>query len=369
MRHPRHAAQAAERIRRTLDPARLVGMSVSGVIAEDRELPAEPAVSILALAADGLEARGFTDRTVDTVDPRSPAVLIFADPATLPVSGMLRGFAPGTRVIGGLASASSASGGNALILDDAALDAGAVGVEFSGPIRFDPVVAQACRPIGKPFVVTQARANLLMRLGGRSALEIARETARESVTLAPKAAARPQSPERLCLGVAIDEHKPNPGRGDFVVHRILGVDEPSGSIAVEHAIRAGRTVQFHARDESVAADDLALLLDGQQLHGPPAASLMFASGIPRSRPIPGPPGPAAVLQRAFRSPTAGEELARAGTPVAPAATDTPLAGGITSGEIGPLVGQARSYSQTCTAGVIRFDRMDDHPDRRFSPGP
>jgi small ligand-binding sensory domain FIST len=48
------------------------------------------------------------------------------------------------------------------------------------------------------------------------------------------------------------------------------VDQSNGAIAVMDLLKVGQTVQFHLRDQTTATEDLALLLDGQQLYDPPA---------------------------------------------------------------------------------------------------
>ena len=52
----------------------------------------------------------------------------------------------------------------------------------------------------------------------------------------------------LHLGVVVDEHRLEFGRGDFLVRNLLGVDQDTGALAVGDRLEVGQTVQFHVRD-------------------------------------------------------------------------------------------------------------------------
>jgi small ligand-binding sensory domain FIST len=79
----------------------------------------------------------------------------------------------------------------------------------------------------------------------------------------------------LLLGIAIDEHKRPLGRGDFLVRELLGVRPEKGQLVCGTPPRVGSTVRFHLRDSDAACEDLVMLLDAQQLKGPPPAALVF----------------------------------------------------------------------------------------------
>ena len=88
----------------------------------------------------------------------------------VPNKGSLAEARPDIVVVGGLASAASQPGGNALVLDGEVHRDGAVGVVLP-PTQ--AVVSQGCRPVGEPMVVTRADRGFLIELAfldGRSAL-------------------------------------------------------------------------------------------------------------------------------------------------------------------------------------------------------
>src|SRR5690606_10155402 len=106
------------------------------------------------------------------------------------------------------------------------------------------VVSQGCRPIGTPYVVTRAEANVIYELGGRPPLARLQE-------LFPQLSEREQFLVRrgLHVGRVLSEYQERFQRGDFLVRNVIGVDEKTGAMAVGDYLRAGQTVQFHIRDE------------------------------------------------------------------------------------------------------------------------
>ena len=133
-------------------------------------------------------------------------------------------------------------------------------------------MAQGCRPVGDPYIVTQADGNLIMELGGRPPLARLRELAealpvREQELLAQGAH----------LGIVIDEYQTEPGQGDFLVRGIAGADPESGAIAVGGELEVGQTVQFHIRDARSADEDLrrTLVREAAALGGRPVAGALL----------------------------------------------------------------------------------------------
>ena len=119
---------------------------------------------------------------------------------------------PVPRRSAGLASGGQEQGGNALFLGDRVHHSGAVGVALHGNIAVDTVVAQGCRPIGKPMRITQSRRNLLEGLDGESPLTVLRG-------LFPTLSQRDQGLMRnsLFLGVVMDDFIDEPQQGDFLI--------------------------------------------------------------------------------------------------------------------------------------------------------
>lgn len=347
--HSSAFAEAGGILRRELGAGALVGTTAESVIAESRELEGLAGLSALALRLPGASVTSFrfdlTDmpgkiRDAGFVAERMGmgadrrATIVFADPYSTPMTLMLRGLSAATEsspgpVIGGMASGASQPGLNVLLCGDEMLSSGAVGLTITGgKTAVDVLVSQGCRSIGSPMVVTKVKDNVIVELGGRPAMEVAREVA-ESL---------PESQKRLLsrglfIGVVVNEYKPRFGRGDFLIRGVMGVQQQVQGLVIGEAIQAGRTVQFHVRDNTTASEDLQLLLDAEQLKAPPSAVMLVSCNGRGSRLFPTPHHDASTLRT------------RLGDP--------PLAGFFAAGEIGPIGGRPFLHGQTACAAILR----------------
>ncbi|MGH7303171.1 MAG: FIST signal transduction protein, partial [Candidatus Rokuibacteriota bacterium] len=138
-----------------------------------------------------------------------------------------------------------------------------VGVALSG---LAPVigVTQGCTPIGEPYVITHAEANVIQRIGSRPALEMLSAAIRSD----PGTEARIRQ-AGVFAGLAMDPAKSPLERGDFLVRNLVGADRSSGALAVAEHVRVGQTLQFQIRDAQASRQDLGEMLDelGERLHG------------------------------------------------------------------------------------------------------
>jgi small ligand-binding sensory domain FIST len=141
------------------------------------------------------------------------------------------------------------------LYDTEAAQGALVGVALSG---LAPVlgVAQGCTPIGEPYVITRAEANVIQRIANRPALEVLEE----AIRALPGAAARIQQ-AGVFAGLAMDPAKSPLERGDFLVRNLMGADRSSGAVAVAERVRVGQTVQFQIRDAEASREDLGGMLD------------------------------------------------------------------------------------------------------------
>jgi small ligand-binding sensory domain FIST len=390
--HVQAAKAMAYVVRRRLGPRVLIGVSAEAVIAGDVELEGQGGISLFAACLPGVTVHPFRLDQLPAPKPGSEidsaamaaaagmlghgqhrATFLFADPFSVAMNALLpaldrariaaapHGVTPGT-MIGGLASASPRAGGNALILDDEVLNAGAVGVSLSGPVRVDTIVSQGCRPFGQTMVVTGVRGQIVTSLGGRPALEVLQSMIEEL-----DEASRELLKKGVFLGRVVNEYKDRFGRGDFLVRNVIGGEEKTGSIAVADLLRVGQTVQFHLRDAATADEDLALLLDGQKLHGPPAGAMLFTCNGRGKRLFGEPNHDAGAVARAFALPEPGEQLAKAGRTIAPAAAagdpgalpGVPLAGFFAAGEIGPVGTGVFLHGQTAALALFRDPNRDE----------
>lgn len=383
--HVQAAKAMAYVVRRRLTPGVLVGVSAEAVIGGDVELEGQGGVSMFAASLPGVTIKPFrldqlpAPKPGGEFDPvamaqaagmgeRHRATFLFADPFSVAMNALLPALdrarmaaAPGRdeagTMIGGLASASPRAGGNALILDEDVLNAGAVGVSLGGPVRVDTVVSQGCRPFGHSMVVTGVRGQIVTTLGGRPALEVLQGMIEEL-----DEPSRELLKKGVFLGRVVNEYKDRFGRGDFLVRNVIGGEEKTGSIAVADLLRVGQTVQFHLRDAATADEDLALLLDGQKLHGPPAGAMLFTCNGRGKRLFGEASHDASAVSRAFALPEPGEQLAKAGRKVAPASAAgepgdlhaaPPLAGFFAAGEIGPVGDGVFLHGQTAALALFR----------------
>ena len=341
-----HFAGAAEDIggvlRAVLHPGILIGSTNAAVVGTGREVEESPAISLWAASfgattaravelhamagADGTSMRGWPEDRSESGEDREHTLLLLADPFSFPVDGVLRSLGqsqPDLQVIGGMASAARGPGGNRLLVDDRVVDRGAVGVLLRGSDPVEAVVSQGCRPVGEPFVVTDVDGNYVRGLGGRPALERLQELA---ATM--EEAEREQLQRGLHVGLVVDEHRVDFGRGDFLVRNVLGARADDGAIAIGAMVEVGQTLQFHVRDAAAADADLTQLLAGQTAAG---ALLFTCSGRGR-RLFGGPDHDAAA--------------------VADVLGPIPVGGGFCAGEIGPI--GRTNHVHTFTASLAVF---------------
>jgi len=364
--HRAALGDAAEIVRNQLAPRTLVGSTAESVLGVSEaggvELEGRAGMSALALRlpSDRVQISPFAfDVVGELITPdllpgalrermhvgdAHRATLLLADPFTTPMNHVIPALGASrersaVRVIGGLASGASQRRQNLLILDDRTMDCGAVGVTLSGDIEVDPLVSQGCRPIGQPWVVTRAEGNRILELGGRSPMDVAKETAQHL-----PGPDRPLLARGVLMGLVANEYKDRFGRGDFVIRGIMWANLRDGTIAVGDVPRVGQTVQFHIRDAETAHEDLDLLLDAQQLKAPPIATLLFNCNGRGSRLFPTAGHDAALIHR---------RLGHA-----------PMAGMFAAGEIGPIDGVPFLHGHTACAAILRMPAEGPPQDAR-----
>ena len=313
-------------VREVLHPSVLVGAASESIIGTGREIEGGPAVSLWAARFGPVvpvrvtEAGGVPDEL-----PFEPTALVLVgDPYSVSVPELLAGVAvahPGLPVVGGMASGARGPGGSRLALDATVYVDGAVGAILGPGADVVSIVSQGCRPVGRPFVVTEGEGSIIRSLAGKPALvrldEIAGELAPDEV--------RAINAGGLHLGRVVDERKAEFGPGDFLVRQVLGGDRESGAIAVNDEVEVGTTVQFHVRDAAAAHTELDNLLSGG---GDVDAALLFSCNGRGARLFGVPDHDAGLLSR------------RVG-PV-------PTAGFFAAGELGPVSGRNELHSYTAS---------------------
>jgi small ligand-binding sensory domain FIST len=263
-------------VRRATGARGVVGCSGAGVLTERVEYevtqPAEDtaAVAVLAIASDELRITPFV---VDETEGLGSAagtvagarafegtqgvglIVVLPDAKGLQPGEMLQGVrdAGGPMpIVGGVAAGSPIFE----LYNTDALQGAMTGLALCGR---KPVigVAQACEPVGEPFVITRGEDNMVREIAGRPALAVLQQALEDL----------PGGPARLrnvgvFAGLAINPAKSPLERGDFLVRSLLGADQKSGAIALAESIHVGQTIQFQIRDARAAAADLAETLGG-----------------------------------------------------------------------------------------------------------
>lgn len=345
--HVPHAADIARHLKRALPGAVVLGCTAAGVVGGGAEIEERPAISLFlahlpdvelvpfhlgrTLVGDpsGLDFAGV-QRVVGEGDP-SP-MLLLADPFSCDSESLLRlldQLNPGAVKVGGLASGAPSPGRNVLFWGDRVVTDGAVGVVLRGDVVVDAVVAQGCRPVGRPMTVTESADNLLFALDGEPALDVV-----GALLSSLDGESKRLFQRSPMLGIAMDPEVGALRRGDFLLRHVIGVDPPRKGVAIGHRLMVGDRVQFHVRDPAASAEDLSEQVTrylgsvGEQ----PAGALMF-SCVGRG-------------QRFYGRPNHDTDLL-AGL------LEAPTTGFFCNGELGPVHGRSFLHGYTCALALFR----------------
>lgn len=330
-----------------LSPLRVLGCNASGVISGRREVEMAPAISILAMRLPGVKVQPFAlspaelgkfengaalVAELDLYPNESPKFLILGDPTTADpekVTTLFNEAYPGAPLVGGMASGMLLRRPTWMMVGSSVLTEGMGGVALIGPVELSTVVAQGCRPIGEPLIVTKAEGNVLHELGGRNPLEVLRE-------VLSRCSPEDQSLARSSLfaGMVMNEQRAGFQRGDFVIRNLIGYDHASGSLVLGAHLRRGQTLQFQLRDAHTSDQDFSMLLSAlPKADASPRGALLF-SCCGRGRGLYGEPDHDAILVQSLRGPV-------------------PMAGFFANGEFGPVDGRNFIHGYTSSLVLIK----------------
>lgn len=353
--HREHFDELPALLKPHIGNALLLGCTAGGVIGGGREVEMRPGFSLTLASMPGVDLQPFIlseDQLPNEDAPPDdwqqlvgvPAgteahFVLLSDPFTFPVEQLVVGLDyafPNAAKVGGLASGGNRPGINRLYLGDEVRAHGAVGVAFSGNVTVDTVVAQGCRPIGEPMLVTNCDRNVLLEVDGRRPLEVLQELYERA-----NAHDRNLFQQSLFLGVVMDELQSEYKLGDFLIRNVVGGERETGAIYVGALLRENQTVQFHLRDAGTAADDLRNMLgmylsehDPQQAQG----ALLF-SCLGRGVGLYGQPDHDTNLFLEYVGPV-------------------PLGGFFCNGEIGQVSGGTYVHGYTSSFGIFRPVKED-----------
>jgi len=337
------------RLASALGSPAVLGCTGVHVIGGSREVEDGPGMSVWAASLPGTTVRSFDCSAVSGADggvlfsedppiddAARASLLLLGDPYTFPMDqflAQLNESHPGVPAFGGMSSGGQGPGQNLLLGTDHVRDSGLIGVVLEGDIEVRSVVSQGCRPVGKPWVITKGKENLMQQLGGQAAVDVLMETIRDL----------PPADQELFrrgpfVGLAIDATKSNFERADFLVRQILGMHTQSRSVAVADMIRRGQTVQFLVRDAAAAGEDLSELMRteaGGPVSDPHEAGALLFSCNGRG-------------SRMFAEPNHDVARVEAGL-----AAGVPVAGFFAAGEVGPVGGHNFLHGFTASVAVFR----------------
>lgn len=288
-------------------------------------------------AAAGNEGKLSFTALPEVHDRARASIVLLADAFTFPTQPYLDALnteLPNVLAIGGMASGGQGPGQNLLFTHEGLVEGGAIGVVVEGDVEVRPIVSQGCRPVGKPFVITACRDNIVLKLSGKPALEALMETLQSLQSEDQQLIQRGPF-----LGLALDPMKSTFARGDFLARGIVGLEKETNAIAVaDDSIRSGMSVQFLVRDARTAGDDLVQLLRERtdRVGAPDSAGALLFTCNGRGT-------------RMFQRPDHDIGCIRTGLDAA-----VPTAGFFALGEIGPVGG--RNFVHGFTASVAVFQK-------------
>lgn len=248
----------------TFPQAVLVGCAGSGVIGGHQELEHRSALSLTVAKLPNTQIRTAVVKSdSESVSPESLRVQLSYDeeePALLIVlanreitegSHLLKSLDtafPTTVTVGGIAG--SSVNRPPLLAEGRISDAGAVIVALNGGISAHSIVAQGCRPIGEPMLVTKANGHVIQELSQQRPLDMMRKI---HDTLDPRDQELFQ--KSLFLGIEMKDQLEYQA-GDFLIRNVLGLESKNGGLAVNVEVPLWKAVQFHLRDGQSSAEDL-----------------------------------------------------------------------------------------------------------------
>jgi small ligand-binding sensory domain FIST len=317
----------------------VIGCTARGVVGDGHEVEQRRGLSAIAASLPGVQVRATHIENNDLpgddetawhaqfgAADDAPMFIVLSDAFTFEpqafASSLDRIFA-GSVTIGGIASGAQAAGAVRLHNDAGVHNSGAVVAVLRGAVRIDTVVAQGCRPIGEPMLVTEHRDNKILALAGQKPVTVLRDLYREL-----NARDRKLFEHSLFVGIEMQD-RVEYQTGDFLVRHIIGTEADSGAVIVNASLSPWQVVQFHLRDARTSRADLEAVLRRFNADHPdvqPAGALMF-SCLGRGLHL-------------YQRPDHDTDLFREHF------GDVPLGGFFCNGEIGPVGGQTFLHGYT-----------------------
>ena len=183
---------------------------------------------------------GITDYTKGM-----PFVLAHADAVNPEYPTLVEGLANSTEgfVVGGLTT----SGTQNHQVSGSVTGGSISGVVFTPAVEIVTSLSQGCQPMGKPHRIDQCSENLIIKLDGRSTLEVLLdETGATDMVELQKMA----NYIHVALLIAGSDTR------DYLVRNLIGVDENNGIVAIDAPVKDGEELMFVRRDSAAALSDM-----------------------------------------------------------------------------------------------------------------
>ena len=300
--HATRYQQILEALREAFPGARLAGCSAAGSIGAGHEVEGRSALSLTAASLPGVQlslAKG--DDALDFGDLHDDThFVVLADPFTCDAEellGSLDTAFPDSSKVGGLASGGRFAGENALFCDQQIHRGGVVVVALGGDLALDTIIAQGCRAIGRPMVVTRVDKNVIYELDRRKPGDVLQE-------LYDTLGKRDQELFRhsLFVGIEMRSQQIEVRAGEFLVRNMVGMDRETGSLAVGASLQPWQVVQLLLRDARTAEEDLKRLLDRHRARNLRADGALLFSCVGRGESLFGRPDHDTGLFREYLGP-------------------------------------------------------------------
>ncbi len=256
--HTDNARDLALDMTRAFPNAVCVGCNAAGVVGVADHTDQESSLSVTAAVLPGVDLTPirFEPDVHDRADfewrgelgldeGASPNFLVLSEASSFETEALLaaldRSF-PEAAKFGGLVGTGAAAG-NRLLLEGHVYTNGAVGLGLQGNLRVDTVVAQACRPIGEPLIVTEHTQNIIHRFDRGNPMEVFRDLVHSL-----EGAERELAQHSMFVGIGVENRRGEYGAGDFVIRNIIGFNPKNGDLAVAAPIDDLDVIQFHLMD-------------------------------------------------------------------------------------------------------------------------
>lgn len=258
-----------------------VGFGVLGLAADGaaREARAKPAASVLTMALPPSAFRLFTfqghelGKLKSTLskwckqDQMPLTGLIHADPVNAQIPLLVAGFAAASEgfLVGGVTYGPEKRDANFKPhLADKTVGGGLSGLLLAPGVPLAVGMTQGVVPLGDWHKITDGEGGEILRLDGRSALEVLKEEAGDVQNL---------------LGF-VHPAVPDAGldTGGFVVHNLSGIDAVRGKLTVSFQAEPGLRMRFVRRDTKAAEQDLTRMIEDvrRRLATPPRGALLVS---------------------------------------------------------------------------------------------